>query len=323
MCVLVVANPRSGRGRAIALARAILGSLERHNAHATLLETGPHLPEALQRESPDALVVCGGDGTVHHLLQHARSAPALLPPIYHAPTGTENLFAREFGMWPPVPPDEVARRVLRAASRSIDLGVAGERAFSLMMSVGFDASVVERVCAARTGRITRWSYARPILREAVRPTLARVRVSVDGRRIVDGNRGLLIIANVRQYAARLNPAGDADPSDGLLDVTFMAAGRASQVIRWSLLCWSRAQRGAVGCVMARAREIEIESLEAEAPMQMDGEFAGRLMPGKPGVIRVAPGAMRVVAVEPPERQAAMSLSKGLRNRTARDSDPRS
>ncbi|QKK09344.1 MAG: hypothetical protein HND58_15050 [Planctomycetota bacterium] len=41
------------------------------------------------------MVAVGGDGTVYHAL------PQLLrskTPVYHAPAGNENLFAREFGM---------------------------------------------------------------------------------------------------------------------------------------------------------------------------------------------------------------------------------
>jgi len=253
--------------------------------------------EAIGGWEPRAIVACGGDGTVHHLAQGCVGRGLERWAVYHAPTGTENLFAREFGMWPRVAPEEIARRVMRGGTRLIDVGVAGERVFALMMSVGFDAAVVERVCAARTGRISRWSYAGPILREATRPTLARVRVRVDGELVVDGERGLLVVGNVRQYAARLNPAHDADPSDGVLDVVFMAARSAVEIVRWSALCWSRGLGGAAGCVMARGREIEIESLEREAPVQMDGETAGRLVPGKAGVIRVAPAAMRVVEVD--------------------------
>lgn len=296
--VLILVNERSGRGKAALLGAGVETALRQQGGEVLALRAAEATLEAIRAWGPRAIVVCGGDGTVHHLVQQAFGQGLEQWTVYHAPTGTENLFAREFGMWPRVLPDEIARRVLRDQSRLIDLGIAGERSFALMMSVGFDAAVVERVCAIRTGRITRWSYAKPILREATRPTLARMRVRIDGERIVDAHRGLLVVGNVRQYAARLNPTCNADPSDGLLDVTFMAASSAMEIIRWSALCWSRAQHAAVGCVMARGHEIEIESLEHEAAVQMDGESAGRLIPGKPGVIRVAPASMRVVQVSP-------------------------
>lgn len=292
MRVVVLFNPRSGRGKAAALGHAIDAALRDQNATSHVLEASSTASLELIAAPPDALIVCGGDGTVHHLLQRSRSVNPL-PPLYHAPTGTENLFAREFGSWPRASAPEIARRVLLARSRPIDLAIAADRVFALMLSVGFDASVVERVSAARTGRISRWTYARPILQEATRPTLARLRVRADGRTLIDGEQGLLIIANARQYAARLNPARHADPSDGRLDVVFMPARGSLNVARWALLCLARKQTGARGFRAAQAGEIEIESLDAPAPLQMDGEHAGALTPGSPLKIRVAPGAMRV------------------------------
>ena len=64
-------------------------------------------------ENKDAVVVVGGDGTLQSMTSAARRAGT---PLYHAPFGTENLFARELGM---VGEADVVRETLRRNRKSI------------------------------------------------------------------------------------------------------------------------------------------------------------------------------------------------------------
>ena len=104
MKVLITFNPVAGKGRAAVAAHAVSEHIEGHRLRdgrvieVTVLETRldplegwltPHL------DGLDLLVVLGGDGAVGML---ARSALESGVPIFHYPTGTENLFSREYGM---------------------------------------------------------------------------------------------------------------------------------------------------------------------------------------------------------------------------------
>src|SRR5678815_1398252 len=112
----------------------------------------------------------------------------------------------------------------RSQVLDVDVGVvtiAGtEVPFVLMCSLGPDASVMRRLDEARRGPISHLSYIRPILAELRDPCLPRVTIEVDGKRVVDGQTGMVVIANSRQYAIRIDPAYKASMTDGLLDMVF-------------------------------------------------------------------------------------------------------
>lgn len=102
------------------------------------------------RESVDCLVVAGGDGTWHEVLQvhtmlaqpDTRSIPVALLPIG---TGDDN--ARSLG-FPRRDPSALARAIDAGKTRRVDLGLVhhsgGRRWFSGVLSVGFDSAVNAR-----------------------------------------------------------------------------------------------------------------------------------------------------------------------------------
>lgn len=233
----------------------------------------------------DVLVIAGGDGTVHHSLGALMTGPA---PVYHFPLGTENLFSREFAS--NRTPETLVAAIDRWDVRACDVGVCNGRPFAIMMSIGFDACVVERVAAGRRGGITKAAYVRAGLQELIRPRTPKLTVDVDGRRIVDDRPGMLVIANSRQYAARLDPARDASMYDGQLDVVFYPHATRLGLVRWLLATAVGVHTRMRGLVVAKGREIAIKSNEP-FPHQMDGEAAGV---AETFSISVAPGAIRVL-----------------------------
>lgn len=145
----MVTNTASGRGKAETLATALDHALAAagHDVQRCPISQG-HIALRDAAHAAELLVIVGGDGTVHACLTAAVQAAI---PVYHAPTGTENLFAREFSM------DHSADRLLRAIQRRrvvhADVGDADGRLFVLMVSVGLDASVLHRLAASRNGPI--------------------------------------------------------------------------------------------------------------------------------------------------------------------------
>ena len=90
------------------------------------------------------LVAAGGDGTVAALVNECPGVP-----ISVLPTGTENLFARHFGL--SREPRRLAATIAGGRVSHLDLGVTGDRRFALMAGIGFDADVVTRHHTARVG----------------------------------------------------------------------------------------------------------------------------------------------------------------------------
>lgn len=294
MRIVVLRNSIAGRGKGREHVDRLLAALaERGHAAVTLDVHRPdgtcingELDEALR--GADALLVAGGDGTLHH------SAPAAMRagvPVYHFPLGTENLFARQFCMGPSA--SAAIGALERNRRQTIDTAVCNQRSFLLMCSIGFDSCVVERVAANRRGGITRATYIQHALAEMLRPRFVPLSVRVDGRELLAERPGILIVANSRQYAARLDPAREASMTDGLLDIVFLPIGsrialarRLAQVARGAHLADRTVMR-------ARGAEVRL-SAGCAAPYQLDGEHAGTLAPGASLAVRIAPASLHVL-----------------------------
>jgi diacylglycerol kinase family enzyme len=299
MRVVLVANTKSGRGLAERTAERFAGALAA--AGHDVVRLGTEEPNGrLQREiaSAEAMLLAGGDGTVFHA---ADAAIAGAVPVYHIPCGNENLFAREFGM--DRDPETLLRALRSPRVWQVDVGraqrvdaggVNGEGRFLLMCGVGPDARVIKRLAATRTRAIGHLAYLEPVLREAVWPRIPRVWVEVDGQRLVDGERGMLLVANSRQYALRIDPAHRASMTDGKLDVVFLPCRGTAGALLWMgrlrlrLGSWSSLnyRQGAV---------INVRSDEAD-PCQLDGDAPRWSESASPLSLRltIEPGVLKVL-----------------------------
>lgn len=329
MNVTVLHNPLSGYGRSNKVAQRLRRTLEIAGHRVSIVQVGAPAPAPTPAGAnghaangqtsgqpsaptnghpapasaapPDVLVIVGGDGTLHHALGEAVASGV---PVYHAPLGTENLFARQFGM------DTRDATLLRALSRqsvrSVDLarltlGAAGHppvlRTFALMCSMGFDASVIHRRESARLKASGHGAYLLPILGAILAPRFPRLRIEVDGETVLDGARGQAIVANSRQYALRIDPAVRGDMGDGLLDLVMFPCGSALDLAGWSLTARLRRHTASPNLIYRTGRSITVTSLDGPAPVQVDGE-AIRVHHARAEVdsmsVEVVPGALRVL-----------------------------
>ena len=288
--VVVLRNARSGRERAVASTIQVISALRERGFDVRTVDLSPsnsHIAELeLAATGARALVIAGGDGTVHHNLS---LAARLGVPVYHLPLGNENLFSREFGMT--IDEATLIRSIDRAESVPMDLGVCNGRLFALMASVGFDACVVERVAAKRTAGISHHVYARHVLAEIRRPRWHSMSVIVDGVRRVENATGWLIIANSRQYGARLDPARSARTDDALLDVVFMPARTRLDLVRWAARLLAGAHLDHPSVLSQTATSVEVNCLDGAFPVQIDGECAGQETQLS---CRIAPGALNAL-----------------------------
>ncbi len=322
--ILVLFNRSSGRGRAERAARHLLEWFDASLYRVTMFAVGPGCDEVALREQAKAaglVVIVGGDGTVHHSL---RDLVGLRTPIYAVPMGTENLFAREFGMTREPASLHAALGVRTHENRNgaqddewigvvehCDVGYCNGRPFALMVSAGFDAHVVERVARSRTSSISRLAYVLRGVEELAEFRTPRFTVTADGQPLVDDRSGIVLVANSRQYAARLDPARCADMTDGLLDVIFIPfSSRLGMVRRTGQMMLGAHLRDA-GFVRTRARAVRIESSRdgrthdggnEGVVYQVDGELCP---PGErtPLEIRVEAGVLPVLSPRAAARAA--------------------
>ena len=245
-------------------------------AHAT------ELARDAARRGLDAVVACGGDGTVNEVTNGlARSETALAV----VRGGTANVWAKEARL--PRKPAAAVQLLAEGDVRTVDLGLAGERYFLMMAGVGFDAAIVRQVSSALKRRLGAASYLLHGLRTGLtyRSKPADL-LAEDGP--ISGHLYWLLLGNTRNYAGVLNLTHQAQADDGQLDLCLLRQGglpRLAWIALWALL--KRHHRRAH--VLYR----KVDSLEVRTPglpVQVDGDYLAET----PMRFSVAPGALRVV-----------------------------
>ncbi len=291
MRLVVLRNSISGRAAGRRAVDELVLRLGSAGHETNVREVNRSMPRdeelVIALRSAVALIVAGGDGTVHHVAPLAMEAGV---PLVQFPLGTENLFSREFGI-SSIPC--ILSALERMKPRKVDVGVCAARPFLLMASVGFDSCVVERVAAARRGGISHATYARHCASEFVRPRFVSLSIRVDGRVLVAERAGMVVIANSRQYAGRLNPARGASMTDGVLDVLFLPIDSRVGLVRRALQVMRGTHLGHYGVPYALGTDIVIVP-KSPVPLQLDGEHAGVLPAAEELHIGIRPLAMSVL-----------------------------
>lgn len=232
-----------------------------------------------------AVVAAGGDGTISLLANRLPTGT----PLTILPLGTENLLAKHLGIT--ADPEQVANTIIRGHSTKLDAGRANGQLFLVMASCGFDAEVVHRLHANRTGHIRHWSYALPVIRTIRKYQYPAIRISVDDGKAEVKSRWAFVF-NVPRYAMNLPIASDADPTDGLLDLCTFRGGSLFRGLYYFFTVligqhrrWTTSQRHSF-------KQIRLESDEP-VPFQLDGDPGGEL----PLVIEVLPSFLRLLVPE--------------------------
>ncbi|MBN1846753.1 MAG: diacylglycerol kinase family lipid kinase [Sedimentisphaerales bacterium] len=297
-CYHFIVNPKSGSSVEVGLVRQVLDYLRRQGRpiRLTLTESLAHagaLARRAVRQQAAAVVVRGGDGTVRTV---AEGMAASRIPILILPGGTENLLAQELGIdgsWP-----TTLRMLEEGTLRPLDLGRVNGRCFMAIVGVGFDAQVVRRIHAQRSGHITHTDYVWPICRtfwEYGPPTL---RVEVDGERICD-EPGLVFVGNISRYAVGLPVVPGSDCSDGLFQVTIYRYRRRRQLLGHAVRTTLRRAQRSDRVSYHRGRHIRISGSPPATPVQLDGDPGPKL----PLEIDILPAAARVLTPKAPAGQA--------------------
>jgi diacylglycerol kinase (ATP) len=269
--VAIQRNRRSGAGGQYRAVTDLIRELRRLGITPRLYSSRELLDRDIELHGRDRLrgiVAAGGDGTILDLIHRHPNLP-----IAPLPLGTENLVAKHFGI-PRRDGRFVARMIAAGRTKRIDLGRVGDRRFCIMVSCGFDAEVIHRAHAARSGHITRLHYLRPILATLMKRSLPVVRVYLDGQPDpVEGT--LAVVANMARYALGLDVAATAEPSDGLLHVRIFDHRSLFQILRDFTNVWLGRQERVDTVFRATARRVRLVS-DGIVPVQSDGDPCGTL-----------------------------------------------
>ena len=157
---IVIINPKAGSARGWPMCQRLEADLSSMGYKVSVWPSqyAGHAHQLAERakDAADLVAVVGGDGTVAEVANGLANSPA---PLLIVPTGTENIIANELGL------NNVSQHLeelLREGRpHPVDLGCVNGRYFLAILGAGFDADVIERVHAERTGHITHMRYFWP------------------------------------------------------------------------------------------------------------------------------------------------------------------
>ena len=291
----LIANPVSGRGRALRVVPELVERLQSGGVQAAVSWTqGPDDAEALARQAVEQgaarVVACGGDGTVHQAINGIMAAggPGSPVPLGIVPLGRCNDLSTALGV--PRSVQGAAETLLGGRPRVIDLAHTAGRYFSTVATLGFDSAVTEYVATGSFPLFRRGTIA---YFYAVLVKLLRYRdVSVSLRGESWEYQGPIFLAatgNTTTYGGRFRIVPAAVVDDGLLDVCLVRSAPRWEVLLTlpRLFTGSHVRHPKVS--IRQARRMEIESA---APLSIWAD--GERVASTPTVIEVAPKALSVM-----------------------------
>ena len=248
--------------------------------------SGPGHAAELAREAAsegaDAVVACGGDGTVNEVANGLAGSATALAVVRG---GTANVWAKEVRV--PKKPSQALRLLADGETRVIDLGRAGERYFLLMAGVGFDAFVVAAVHGGMKRRLGTAAYIAHGIRAAIRYKAVAAELQIDELPRASDLYWLLL-GNTRNYGGVVDFTRWASVDDGRLDMLLVRKGGLARLVWFSVLTALRRHRTYANVTYENVANVSIAT--PALPVQIDGEYLGET----PMRFDVAPGALRVI-----------------------------
>jgi diacylglycerol kinase (ATP) len=294
--VTALTNPASGHGAAIRAAQRAIARLHRRGVEVIEIigddaEDARHLVGAELERGTDAVMVTGGDGVVSNALQVLAGTDV---PLGIIPAGTGNDHAREFGI-PTKDPEAAADIVVDGWTETIDLGKIQwgdgrkkcEKWFGTVAATGFDSLVTDRANRMNWphGRLR---YYIAMLAELSQLRMLPFRMVLDGTREIDADITLAAFGNARSYGGGLLICPNADPTDGLLDITMAHSASRTKLVRLFPTVMKGTHVDLDEVTTARAKSVHVECPGIN--VYADGDFACAL----PAEISAVPAALQIL-----------------------------
>jgi len=291
--ITLLVNPHAGRGDAAVTAQRVAtvllgrGILVAIRSADSVPGTRAIAAEAVQRGDV-AVVVIGGDGLCHLVIQELARTPTALGIVA---AGTGNDFAAALGL----PGDMsqaatvVADALERGDLRTVDLGRSGQRWWATVLCAGFDSAVNDRANRMRWPHGPR-RYDLALLAELARLRAVEMTIEMDDQP-VEVLATLVAIGNTSTYGGGIPICPRADPQDGLLDLTVVGQVSRARLIRVTPTLRRGEHLAHPAVTTYRARSISLRSTAIPAvTAYADGEPISAL----PVTATCQPGALRIL-----------------------------
>lgn len=165
-------------------------------------------------EKHDFYIASGGDGTVHTVATQLVNSDKILGVL---PLGSGNGFAREFGFKLNV--NSLLSDVRKAETMSIDIIEVNDKMCLNVAGIGLDSFVAHSFNNLRLRGIIPYIWLSLKTFAQLRPF--HVKISSDGKELVNEELFVVTIANTRQFGNNAFIAPEARPNDGKIDLVLI------------------------------------------------------------------------------------------------------
>lgn len=178
-----------------------------------------------------AIIVIGGDGTVHEVVSGLVQKEVALGII---PAGSGNDLARSLGV--PFDVEMAVERILSGDVRPIDVPKVGGRHYISIAGLGFDGMVAQATNQSKSKRYLNklglggMSYVMNIFKVLLTYKPSTASIVVDGKMREFKDVWLIAVANMPYYGGGIKICPSAEGDDGQLDICVV-----SGIGRWELL----------------------------------------------------------------------------------------
>jgi diacylglycerol kinase family enzyme len=300
----LIYNPYAGgkaarREREILRAGEILraAGIEARPVATSAPGSGRVLAQAAIREGAELILVCGGDGTVHEVINGV--APSRVP-VAVLPGGTANILAKELRL--PHSPVGAARALARWQPRRIPLGravwnsdgVAGPvrnaRWFLSLAGIGFDAYIIHKLSWSFKISWGIAAYVAEAIRQAARYRYPPFRLRLDSR---ERTPTFAVLNRARHYAGWLPLAPTADIFEPKFSVCLFPGRNPRRYFLYAIAVLLRQHLRLSDVELLEGTRVTCQPLEPGTPIrfELDGELAGEL----PATFEVVPDALTLLA----------------------------
>lgn len=270
---LLIVNPVAKHGETSKLLPAIerlLASLD----HDTVVTEHPGHAAQIAREAQgySNVVACGGDGTVHEVLNGLMShSSETRPALGVLPTGSGNDTRRTLGISEDL--TEAALALATGERRRFDVGVCNGIFFNNSFAAGLDAKVTAKAVEYKvtTGRSGLWLYLTALLHVLFNDLASfPMRISFDGGPAEEHDTLIIAITHGPTYGGGFFITPDAVPDDALFDVCMIDPLSLPQALmRLPFVILGKHTNMKV-VHMSRHESVTIEC-DSALPAQIDGE----------------------------------------------------
>lgn len=273
--VKIIANPNSGRGTALSKILELIELMSEDRYEIELLfthEEGDGTRFAYNYSGEDFIICSGGDGTVNEVVNGIYLSGRDTP-LGILQSGTVNDFANAQGL--PTSPYAFYKIIKNFKTKTIDLGLAGERAFINVAAGGMLTEIAYTVSSEQKATLGNMAYylegAKELLEKRIFQGERAINLKVESEEFTGDIKALLfLVTNSTSVGGFKRMSPFADVSDGYLDVLIFKRIKISDVpeLFASLVGGKHVDHNKV--VYLKTKNIKIESDE-KVTIDVDGE----------------------------------------------------